>query len=130
METERKKKPTHQSSVATDMPLPSLPGVNGQMLEAMAEASENCIRGVSALIEEWACFMSRRVREDTALAQSCRDCDDWSKLAKVQRDWARQTFEEYSNETQKLTRMGTEVLMEGITPFYDAMRPNGKSTPH
>ena len=131
MEMPHSGKPLRDRPPELGAQISAVAGWNKSFVRAVTESSQCYLDGVVEMMQEWTDFMTARTREDAELARSCADCGDWSGIATIQQDWARQTADEYVDEAQKLARIGRRVLFEGITPFCTGIEPQperGKKT--
>ena len=90
----------------------ALLGFNSNLMDAYARALRTNIEASSRFGEEFAAFVSERMRKDTELAQELSTCRTWSDAAEVQSRWMRSTAEDYAREMEKVMEIVSDVAKE------------------
>ena len=94
-------------------------GVNNFSMDAFGEASRAYVNGMAAVNGEVFRFLSQRLRRDVETGQTMARCDDWSKAASLQQDWARAAMEDYMAESSRLMELTSKATMESWQPLYE-----------
>lgn len=87
-----------------------------QGMEAMIRAGNVWMKGVGSLNEEVLSFSQEQLGKCMDAGQSLLRCSSLEQAVATQRDLARDAFESYSREANKLLSLTTEIAREAWTP--------------
>lgn len=96
-------------------------------LDLMSRAGQAYTSGVAAIGEEMASFMQTRLQQNIALGESLTRCHTLTDMANVQRDWMKETTEEYAAEARKLIELSSNLMRESWQPVEQAARESAGS---
>lgn len=92
--------------------------LNGAVVQALAKSTQNYVDSVATLTREMADFMGARLRSDVQFGQSMSKCKDWSAMASLQQDWAREANQAYTAEAQRLSELSAKMMRDGSAPLF------------
>ena len=99
--------------------LDQITAFNNTAMDAFTKASQAYVSAMAAVNGEVFRFVTRRLRQDVEVGQSLTGCDDLSKAAGVQQEWARKAMDDYMAETGKLMELASKATMESWKPLYE-----------
>lgn len=105
----------------------ALLGLNSNLMDAYARALRTNIEASSRFGEEFAAFVSERMRKDTELAQELSTCRTWSDAAEVQSRWMRSTAEDYAHEMEKVMEIASAVAKDAGSEAESGAKTKARS---
>jgi hypothetical protein len=96
----------------------SMAAFNGAAMAMFTEALQAYSKGFAAFNGEMMGFMNTRLRHDAELGRALVKCEDWSKAAELQQDWARKAAAEYLTEAGKLMEVASKAARENLETVY------------
>jgi len=117
--TKQSDNPTQAPGFMPPEQIDQITAFNNTTMDAFTKASQAYVSGMAAVNGEVFRFVTRRLRHDVEVGQSLAGCDDLSKAASLQQDWARKAMDDYMAETGKLMELASKATMESWKPLYE-----------
>ena len=94
---------------------------NTTAMEAFTKASRAYVSGMAAVNGEVFRFVTQRLRHDVEVGQSLAGCEDFSKAASLQQEWARKAMDDYMAEAGRLMELASKATTESWEPLYQGI---------
>ncbi len=83
-------------------------------VETAEHAGAALLEGVSRMQQEIAEFVSSRIREDLETQQQFLRCRSFEELREVQLRFVKTAMDQYSAETARLMKLGSEIMARSV----------------
>lgn len=135
MATKHGGKVSRDQEVAAAEQLTRLGALAGSMTNAVTNATQAYVEGVTKLNSEVIGFMSDRWRRDVDFGQSLARCENWTEATALQQDWARRAAQDYFAEATKLFQLASRsalgtwdpLLQQVVSNASELKKPTDKS---
>lgn len=114
--TSSRKTESAESGALAGPDLERIAKLNSSAMEVFTEACQVYAKGMASLNGDMMSFVKARAARDAELGQALCRCGDWTDVANLQQDWAKQTAEDYLKEAQRLMSLASKVTSEGWEP--------------
>ncbi|MDY6860675.1 MAG: phasin family protein [Pseudomonadota bacterium] len=101
---------TGKTTTSTKTPLSIFPAGDTEGFSALSTFGTSVMENMGRYGTEVVEFMSLRLQEDFKTQHELMQCRDMSKLAEIQSRYLKTAMDQYSAETGKLMKMGTEIF--------------------
>jgi hypothetical protein len=85
-----------------------------EAVKAAGSRGRAVLNGMAKMQEEITSFVSKRIQHDLEAQQEIFRCRNFDELQAVQSRFFRTTMEHYSDETQRLMQLGSEVVQRSV----------------
>ena len=114
MPTPTKKIPDGNYGLNTPFDMDGMAAAGQKSMLTFAHLHSKLLRNTLEMNAEILDFVHKRVREDIRTNDALSRCDDVSQAAEVVSGFYQKAFEDYSDQTTKLMKLGTEVTRHSI----------------
>jgi hypothetical protein len=97
-----------------DAVIDNVTALQQEAVETVEHAGATLLEGVGRVQQEIAQFVSTRVREDLETQQQLLRCRSLDDLREVQFRFVKTAMDQYSTETARLMKLGSEIMARSV----------------
>jgi hypothetical protein len=106
--------PTEDVSSVADTALDMVMIGHTEAVQATESSGRAVLDGMTKMQEEIASFVSKRIAHDLETQQKMLRCRNFDELQEVQTRFFRTAVDDYSAETRRLMKLGSEVVQRSV----------------
>jgi hypothetical protein len=107
-------RPVESIESPQDAAIDNVTALQQEAVETVEHAGATLFEGVGRVQQEIAQFVSTRVREDLETQQQILRCRSLDDLREVQFRFVKTAMDQYSAETARLMKLGSEIMARSV----------------
>jgi hypothetical protein len=112
--TDVPERPVESIESPQDAAIDNVTALQQEAVETVEHAGATLFEGVGRVQQEIAQFVSTRVREDLETQQQILRCRSLDDLREVQFRFVKTAMDQYSAETARLMKLGSEIMVRSV----------------
>jgi hypothetical protein len=97
-----------------DAVIDNVTALQQETVETVEHAGAALLAGVGKVQQEIAQFVTQRIREDLETQQQLMRCRSFDDIRDVQARFIKTAMDQYSAETERLLKLGTEMMTRSV----------------